>query len=176
MSDPSTEETDAIAAVDQALRHEILQRWAAGIRPARRDAHAKHHGCIRGVLTINANLPSAFKHGLFASPAPYDVWIRFSNSIVDDDAQPDVRGMAIKVLGVSPSSLDGPSDGIQDFLLVNSRAFFIKDARDYVKFPEALAAGPVGLLRFFLSSGPHGRRWRQFAIVMRSRVSISNPL
>ena len=36
----------------------------------RRDAHPKHHGCVKAWFEVNADVPAALKHGIFAeSPA-----------------------------------------------------------------------------------------------------------
>ena len=72
-----------------------------------RDAHPKIHGCVHGVFTVLPNLPAELAIGLFATSNSYPVWIRFSNqnNAVSPDAKPDIRGGAIKLIGVPGEKL-----------------------------------------------------------------------
>ena len=77
------------------------------------------------------SLPESLAKGLFARPATYGAWIRFSNGSGKPapDKEGDGRGMAIKVLGVA-----GSRTGTQDFIMINNPTFFVRDAIDYVTF------------------------------------------
>ena len=48
------------------------------------------------------DLPEHARAGLFARPATYRAYVRFSNGAgrVQHDKVPDVRGIAVKILGV----------------------------------------------------------------------------
>ena len=68
-----------------------------------RAVHPKHHGCIRGTFTVSENIPVHLRHGVFASASSsYPAWIRYSNgaSRFQSDTKADVRGMAVKLMGV----------------------------------------------------------------------------
>src|SRR5262249_938209 len=130
-------------------------------RPVRRGQYIKQHGCLRAKFVVSGDpgLEDAFRRGLFARPGVYDAWIRFSSSSQHDDHQPDAHGMAIKLMGVDGEEVLGCEDPkTQDFLMVDSPVFFLRNAIGYGKFSPALlkARGkePSRLyrsLRFFFS-------------------------
>ena len=72
-----------------------------------RDAHPKHHGCVSGSFTVENNVPGMMKHGIFSKPKSYPIWIRFSNGGTPpkEDKEGDIRGMAIKLMGVEGEKL-----------------------------------------------------------------------
>ncbi|QUD87349.1 peroxidase family protein [Phenylobacterium montanum] len=126
-------EAEAIAIIAQ-LAEQRVRAAAASNPPARRDAHAKMHGCVEAELKVLEGLPPTLAKGLFAKSATYSAWVRFSNGSATPGADKagDGRGMAIKVLGVSESR-----SGVQDFVMINHPAFFIRNAAEYVDFSRA---------------------------------------
>lgn len=121
-------------------------------RPARRDAHAKHHGCVAAQFTVEKNLPADWKVSLFGTPASYKAIIRFSNGdfTPKDDRLGDAHGMAVKVLGVSGEKLlnSGDANGetdTQDFVMIDNRVFFMRKPETYVPFVQAELKGPEGI-------------------------------
>jgi catalase len=117
-----------------------------GHPPYRRDVHSKSHGCVRAVVTVDPQLPVALRQGVFATPGrEYRSWIRFSNgnTVPQHDKAGDARGMAIKLMGVEGTKLlEAEKDaGTQDFVLINSRVFFIRNVEEYSKFTRILADG-----------------------------------
>ncbi|MGZ3809903.1 MAG: catalase, partial [Bacteriovorax sp.] len=125
-----------------------LDKSTNGANLMRRDAHPKHHGCVKAQVLVDASaLSSNQQVGVFSPNAPkeYSAWIRFSNgnpNAKKADADGDVRGMAIKLMNVS-----GSASGSQDFLLMNSKSFFIKDSKEYIDFMRA-TEGNVSLVWF----------------------------
>jgi catalase len=111
--------------------------------PMLRDQHPKSHGCVKGQLIVEANIPEVMKVGVFKDPKTYDLWIRFSNGSssnsqgqLQSDTIGDVRGMAIKLLNVEGKKVieDPAHAGEQDFILINSPTFFIRDVQGYMDF------------------------------------------
>ncbi len=102
----------------------------------RRDAHPKHHGCVRASFRVFDNVPAHLAVGVFQPGHTYDAWVRFSNAsrIVQPDAEPDARGMAIKLLGVPGAKLLADEHHTQDFALINHPVFFVDDAAHYAAF------------------------------------------
>jgi hypothetical protein len=137
----------------------------------RRDAHPKHHGCVQAQVSLDASTLNPNQQvGVFANNAPkkYDAWIRFSNGTPNAekaDADGDVRGMALKLINVA-----GSESGSQDFLLMNSKVFFIKDSNEYVDFMKA-TEGKLSLLWFL---GTHART-RNVILAARG-MKVGNPL
>ncbi len=100
-----------------------------------RDAHSKPHGCVRATFEV-FDTQAKYNYGIFKKAATYEAWIRFSNGSVPvlDDPKKDARGMAIKVMGVPGEQLLPPilSGATQDFVMINSPAFFIRKISDYL--------------------------------------------
>jgi hypothetical protein len=158
--------------------------------PTRRDAHPKHHGCVKGTLTVEADLKEPLQRGICAQPGKsFEVWIRFSNAFKRrHDLTWDARGMAIKLLNVgqpnlSPPDPDDPAaPGTQDFLLVSHPAFFARTAADFVDFPAAVSgAGSfatlvTGLFPYFFGGMPWKWRLRGLIGLLGSFKWIDDPL
>lgn len=123
---------------------------------ARRDAHAKAHGCVRARFSVNENNSSSIAIGLFSKSKTYDAWIRFSNGAGTPraDSVSDGRGMSIKILGVEGDKvLEGERDATtQDFLLINHPVFFVRNAADYIEFVRSENEGNP---EAFYNSRPH---------------------
>ncbi len=160
------------AATEAVLRMiEAQVRAIAQTGRARRDAHPKMHGCAQARFEVLDGLPADLRKGLFAAPATYAAWVRFSNGseTPQEDAKGDGRGMAVKVMGVAASR-----SGTQDIIMINSPAFFVRNAPDYVAFQ---AASPNPLRFFFPGWNPFRFRLHELfaARAITGRV-VSNPL
>lgn len=113
------------------------------ITEVNRDAHGKHHGCLKGRLDVKAGLPGLLRQGIFAyepgeTPPSYPAWIRMSNGSkeIQGDWMPDGRGMAVKLTKVTKGGpkLLADEKETQDFLTINNEEFFIKNAEEYHAF------------------------------------------
>jgi hypothetical protein len=122
---------EAVEIVVQSMMHAIGTGTA-------RDAHPKHHGLVKAIVEIAADLPDLLRHGLFARPATYQAYIRFSNgrptAVVPPDAAPDVRGMAIKLFGIDGEKEVPDEKHTHDFILASHPVFFVPDVLGYVDF------------------------------------------
>src|SRR5262249_39497875 len=121
-----------------------------------RDVHRKTHGCLAGELQIDPSLPADLAVGIFEPGKTYDAVIRFSNGDpqAQNDALPDARGMAVKLLpsGTLPSgegavvkqltddqsgkAIDSDEinrNGILDIVTINYPVFFTIDPDAYAK-------------------------------------------
>jgi hypothetical protein len=132
VGDPA-EKVDAITRLQLAL----MNRTGTG----RRGQHFKQHGCVRAQFEVLADVPDQFKIGLFAKPATYSAYIRFSNGGELDDTKPDIHGMAIKLTGVSGRKvLEAEATATtHDFILADNPVFIIRDTDEYVRFMENFA-------------------------------------
>jgi hypothetical protein len=104
-----------------------------------RDAHAKGHGCVVANLEISENIPQWAQSGIFAKPGHvFPAIARFSNGTQETghpDNEKDARGMSIKL--IDPENLKTNLLGTgntQDFLMINSPRFFIRNLHDYLLF------------------------------------------
>ncbi|MEO5670122.1 MAG: catalase [Ramlibacter sp.] len=120
-------------------------RWGTG-----RALHRKQLTAAQGTLEILDGLIPAARHGLFAMPHDYDVWVRLSNGGTDRvrDSAPDIRGFALRVLGVEGDSAlgNGPAKS-QDFTLINQESFGFSNSDEFVAFVMAAASGKGDLLK-----------------------------
>jgi hypothetical protein len=157
--------------------------------PTGRDAHPKHHGCVTGTFTVEADLPPALRVGVCREPGrQFDVWIRFSNAFKRrHDLTWDARGIAIKLLDVAdtttaPDPQAAEAQATQDFLLVSHPEFFSRTAEDFLDFPAAVAAASSfaalasGIFPYFFGWRPSKWRWRGFLALLGSFKWIDNPL
>jgi hypothetical protein len=152
----------------------------------KRDAHPFAHGCAHAQLLVDDDVDQRLRAGVFAKPhASYDVWVRFSNGLEDDDTKDDARGMAIKVLGV-----DGPrllsadheraeeiAGRTQDFVMIDYPAFFTRTLEDYERFFEIQSANPKPYAFFLPSVNPCKWKLHEFYHALHAiRRRVVNPL
>jgi hypothetical protein len=161
---PTPDEASAIQAIEQMNRQRVEQDFQAGDRTARRDAHAKHHGCVKGEFIVASGIPEEMKVGVFKEPGKkFTACIRFSNAsgnVAQPDTKGDGRGMAVKLLGVEGEKLIQDEKKTQDFIMVNHPVFLIRNLQDYVEFFAAIAAAKGNIpLKFFLP-GFNPLKWR----------------
>jgi Catalase len=142
------------------LKMQLINDHPDGLMP--RDAHPKMHGLVRAEFTVHSNLEDAYRVGVFAQPATYLAWVRFSNanSTAQPDDKRDIRGMAIKLEGVQGDKLSGESDCAenQDFLLISTDAFICRDVKAFDGMVSAIQGSLWSKLRFF--AGNLGVVWR----------------
>ncbi|MEI6224510.1 MAG: catalase [Deltaproteobacteria bacterium] len=165
MTQPSTGWQEKVAP-DEAERFaryaasfaELQRRKSERFGPGRA-LHRKQVLGVAGRLEVRDGLPGHARHGLFATPGVHDAWVRLSNGGADraPDRRPDVRGFAIKVLGVRGPGALGGETACQDFLLINHPAFAFPRSDEFVEL--VLAAGKGGgalLAHVFRRYGPIG--------------------
>jgi hypothetical protein len=121
----------------------------------RRDAHAKMHAALKAEFTVERDLPPELRVGLFARPATYHAWIRFSNSVntVRPDGARDIRGMAIKLMGVlGRKVLPGNEDETtHDFIVISTDQFPVKDAEGFDGLAAAFIGNIFDKVKYFLT-------------------------
>jgi hypothetical protein len=142
------EERFARYAVDLA---ELQRRKSARFGPGRA-LHRKQVLGLAGRLEVLPGLPDHCRHGLFAAPGTHPAWVRLSNGSADraPDRRPDVRGFAVKVLGVrGPGALGGETTA-QDFLLINHAVFAFPRSDEFVELVLAAGKGGGALLAHVL--------------------------
>ena len=150
--DPPPNEQSHIDSLIAQLRAKMAHDYASG--RTLRDAHPKMHGCVRGELSVEPNLPDALRVGLFAQPRTFPAWIRFSNQsgTVAPDSKGDIRGVAIKLMDVPGRKLEmtAPGDTTHDFILISDSRFVTKDVAQFDGLVSALTGGLMKMALFFL--------------------------
>jgi catalase len=142
----------------QARVFENEERRTANGGQLRRLFHAKSHGCLTGRLTFTqeaerrrADPEGRTLQGLFAPGAEYRVIARFSNGVgwSQPDSEKDVRGLAIKVVGVRDPRTKQEIN--VDFLMTNNPNPFGRDQAEFVDFMDASIDGGLKLVGFLLT-------------------------
>ena len=150
---PSTDWTETIAP-DEAARFDKLAATLAGIqkrqspdRPARRALHAKAHAGLLGQIVVPSDVPDWAKVGIFATPQTLPAYVRFSNGSGgrQSDGEGDVRGIAVKVVGVPGKKLIAPlADAItQDFLAIQTESAPLRTPEEFVGLVVALSGSKL---------------------------------
>lgn len=103
----------------------------------RRGQHPKQHGCVLATFAVADGLSDELKYGIFRKPARYRAVIRYSNGGSFDDTKPDVHGMAIKLIGVKGEKASDDEQETQDFVLVDSEHFFLRNVKSTLAFAQA---------------------------------------
>lgn len=135
-------EAEAVERLIARMKAMMLHDQGSGLM--RRDAHVKMHGAMQAEFTVERDLAPELRVGLFARPATYRAWVRLSNSVntIRPDGERDIRGMAIKLMGVPGLKiLPGQEhETTQDFIVISTDQFPIRDAAGF----DALAAAFIG--------------------------------
>jgi hypothetical protein len=140
-------------ALTEAIVTAMAQYMRAHYRPGgyQRAGNTKTHGIVRGRFVIEEHLPPALRHGLFARPGDYPVWVRFAGP--GPDSPPDiddvgVLSIGIKVMGVSGPKLLDDEQFTQDFAGISTPTFTTPNVRENAKLQQAIGRG-VPLFYFF---------------------------
>ena len=139
-----------------------------------RDVHMKMLGLLRAEFTV-PELPPDLQHGLFAKPGTYKAWVRYSNSAsaTEADIKGDIRGMAIKLMGVPGRKvLDSHADAsTHDFLVVTAPNFPARSAAEIDALVANVVQGPLWIKLWFLLTHPRAA-W----ILLTTMVKHANML
>ena len=152
----TTFEQDHTDDLLRRLKKQLIDEHPDGLMP--RDAHPKMHGLVQAEFTVHADIPVALKTGIFAEPRTYLAWVRFSNAsgTWQPDAKRDIRGMAIKLVGVAGEKILGVAGdvddaGEQDFLLITTDVFLCRDLQAFHGLVCAVQGSLWDKLFFFIS-------------------------
>jgi hypothetical protein len=148
------EKLEALAAV----LHGLQAKRASG-KVVDRALHAKANAGLSAELRVAADLPDALRVGIFDKPGTtYRAYVRYSNGsgTRGHDKKDDVRGIAVKLLGVSGKKLIPGLEGAttQDFLLIRSPSTPTRTATEFVALVEAAENPALLPLRLAVKVGP----------------------
>ncbi len=164
---------EALAAQLNAIQKRRALRTG---RPADRALHAKANAGLAAELRVRDDVPAALRVGIFARPASYRAYARYSNGSGGraDDRKGDVRGLAVKIVGVPGKKLiAGLEDAVtQDFLLIRTPSTPMRTAAEFIAIVDA-AQSPA-LLPFRLM-GKLGVG-RTFQILRKAVPGLSKPV
>ena len=150
---PPAGEASAIADLAQRLKDKITAQYADGIM--RRDAHPKMHGVVKAEFTVEPDLADEWRVGVFREAKTYQAWIRFSNqnAEIQADAKGDIRGMAIKLMGVPGEKLleQTRNAATHDFIVISTNVFVTRDVAEFDGLVKGMTSGFLPMAWFFLT-------------------------
>ncbi|MDB4993336.1 MAG: Catalase [Myxococcaceae bacterium] len=167
------EHLEALAAQLHAIQRARAARTGL---PADRALHAKGNAGLSAELVVRDDVPAALRVGIFAKAATYRAYARYSNGSGGraDDRKGDVRGLAVKLVGVPGKKLiPGLDDAVtQDFLLIRTPTTPMRTAAEFIAIVDA-AQSPA-LLPFRLM-GKLGIG-RTFQILRKAVPGLNKPV
>jgi hypothetical protein len=154
------------------LKAKIIKDNPTGIM--RRDAHPKMHGVVKAEFTVEPNLPTDLQVGIFKEPKTYQAWIRFSNQdgSINADNGGDIRGMAIKLMGVPGEKIleQEKDEQTQDFIVISTNVFVTRDVEEFDDLIKSMTGTLFAKIWFFLT------HWRVGYNLYKSMIKFANPL
>ena len=105
--------------------------------PATRAVFRKLHGVAHGRFERLADMPEAWRVGIFAHER-LDAWVRFSSDTAPTD--PDLGstlGVGVKLFGVPGEKALGEPGDTADLIMQNYPVFFLDNAQEMVEFTYA---------------------------------------
>lgn len=155
--EPSKEWKETVAPDEEDRLPQLAEKLSAAQRArdgSPRALHAKQHAGLRATFTVLPNLPAPARQGLFAKPAEYRAYVRLSNGagIVQPDRTPDLRGLAVKVLGVDGPKVLGDAR-TQDLLFIDSPTVPFRTPDEFVTFVTAVSPPGGGFGRVLREVG-----------------------
>jgi hypothetical protein len=130
------------------LKEVSARRYPTGT--IRRFNQGRAAGCVHAQFTVLDTVASAHRVGLFAAPRTYDAWIRFANASSQSDREKDVRGMSVRVSGVTGENLT-PGQSRQDFVLNSHPVMVAANTKDFMELLKAMDAGGLRQVSYFLT-------------------------
>lgn len=163
MPAPATDWKEVVTPDEDArfIRHaeylRELQRKRGGTE---RGLHVKGNLGLEGELVIDDGLPEPAKHGLGAKPGKDRAYVRISNGTGgrQHDRKGDIRGFAVKVVGVEGQKVI-PSLArarTQNFLCINHPTTAVRNADEFLAIVRAMQ-NPLLLLPRLIGSVGFGR-------------------
>lgn len=123
-----------------------IQREYAKKHPLGRALHYKRHAIMRAQFEPTGDGPEWSRVGIFGSPGSFRAYVRFSNGSgkLQKDPTPDVRGIAVKLVGVPGTKLiQGMEHAVtQDFLAILSEAGPFRTPEEFVGTIRAARGSP----------------------------------
>jgi catalase len=152
---PGTDWQEVIAD-DEAARFEAYGAVMETVQARRDRAGAAHRALhMKGLAGVEAefvvrdDVPEAARIGIFAAPGAYRGYVRFSSGSprLQPDPKADIRGMAVKLVGVPGKKLiPGLEDAKTfDFSMIQSPTIAFRNADEFMFFVTA-ASKPLTLL------------------------------
>lgn len=121
-------EEESLDSVIESFATYMRQSYRPG--EYQRGGNTKTHGIVRGEFIVRDDVPAHMRHGVFAEPKTYRVWVRFSGP--GPDMPKDIKDVgfvscAIKLMGVPGEKIMDEENFTQDFISVCTPTFVTPD-------------------------------------------------
>jgi hypothetical protein len=135
------DEEDLTQSIIDELKAFTRENWLPG--GAQRFGNTKTFGVLRAEFHVRADVPEPLRRGLFAEPATYPAWVRFSGP--GPYAPPDLEdfgqcSVGIKVMGVLGEKLLPDEKETQDLILVSPASFVTPNIQENAKMQKWVRA------------------------------------
>jgi len=133
---------EAITAGIKEAMAQYTKREYAG-RIAERAGNTKTYGVVRAEFQVLPDIPSAYKHGIFAESKTYPAWIRFGGpgpASPPDIADSGILSIGIKLMGVPGAKLLDDEKATQDFTGISCPTFTTPNIVENLKLQKQIFA------------------------------------
>jgi hypothetical protein len=125
---PLPNEEEWLDSIIQSFQKQMGLLW----KPERfeRGGNTKTHGIVRGKFIVHDDLPGELRHGIYAQPREYPVWVRFSGPgpyITPDIDDVGFMSIGIKLMRVPGPKLMDEEKFTQDMFAVSTPTFVTPD-------------------------------------------------
>ncbi len=135
---------------EEAFLETIIAEMAAYMRAHytpgnfERAGNTKTHAVVRGEFTVKADLPQAWRQGVFAEPRTFRAWVRFGGP--GPASPPDIEDVGILSIGVKLMGVPGPKlmddeRFTQDFTGISAPTFTTPNVKENAKLQAAIRKG-----------------------------------
>ena len=127
---PMPDEEKYLDSIVSSFTNQMNLLWKPGA--FERGGNTKTHGIVRGEFIVHDGLPEKFRRGIFAQPATYPAWVRFSGPgpyITPDIEDVGFMSISIKLMGVPGPKLLDDEKFTQDMFGVSTPTFVTPDTK-----------------------------------------------
>jgi hypothetical protein len=183
VSEPKKIGHEYIAGNEDAISAQMVNEFEAQLdrlykdKKMLRQIHTKMHGCLKATFTIEPGLPNELRVGLFKYEKSFHAWVRFSSASTQPkpDKKKDVRGIAIKIMGVPGEKILNVEhlQSTQDFLLMSSETYFAKNVQELSGLLAAVTSPHKIKLIGYAINPAH---WSLLKRVSQVNIALNNPV
>ena len=127
---PLPDEEEFLQSIIDTFGQQMRKLWKPG--GVERGGNTKTQGIVRGEFIVHDNLPSEFRHGIYAQPQSFRAWVRFSGPgpyITPDIDDVGFMSISIKLLGVPGPKLMEEEKHTLDLFGVSTPTFVTPDTK-----------------------------------------------
>lgn len=138
---PVAGENEITAAIKNAMSLYTEREYQGRI--AERAGNTKTYGVVRGEFRVLDNIPTNYKHGIFANAKTYPAWIRFGGpgpASPPDIADSGILSIGIKLMGVPGEKLLDDEKATQDFTGISCPTFTTPNIVENLKLQKLIYA------------------------------------